>query len=408
MTLSFKPALRGCITGQVDPQDDEYVWLFDSYRFSPQGVRLHREVVGLVEQLNGRCSLAEIQASWVQSGRGLLPSSVLDRIVEVLDEALFLDGERYRKALAEYRSQPVRQPSCIGCYSADPAELKKQLDLLFTAPGGPGLPDFNVTPSRRLRGAFIPHIDYCRGNVTYGWGFKEVVEQTDAEVFVILGTSHFSPHRYTLTRKHFATPLGVIQTDQRYVEALTNAYGPESIADELAHVPEHSIELHAVLLQHLLLQADRPFSIVPLLVGSFHDCLQTALKPEGQAEIERMITALKQAEAACGKKVCYLISGDLAHIGPKFGDNRPLQEDDLLHSQTQDQEFLQALSNVDRGGMFALLHEERDTRRICGFPPAYTFLAAVHCARAQVLHYQQFVAARGMESVSFASVAFYG
>ena len=65
----------------------------------------------------------------------------------------------------------------------------------------------------------------------------------------------------------------------------------------LAHVPEHSIELEVVFLQYLH-EGKRAFRIVPLLVGSFHDCIQMGgISPANRLDIARMIEALRRAEA---------------------------------------------------------------------------------------------------------------
>ena len=106
--------------------------------------------------------------------------------------------------------------------------LRRQLMRLFTDPRGPGLPEPRRT-NGNLRAALIPHIDYPRGGVTYAWGFKEVVEQTDASLFVIIGTSHYSGHRFTLTRKDFETPLGIAPTDQGYIDRLVKHHGPDCL-----------------------------------------------------------------------------------------------------------------------------------------------------------------------------------
>ena len=120
-------------------------------------------------------------------------------------------------------------------------------------------------------------MDYGRGNITYGHGFRELIEQTEARVFVIIATSHYSSHRFTLSRQHFETPLGLVETDQDYVNRIVGHYGDGLFDDPLAHVPEHSIELEVVLLQYLL--ADRrPFKIVPLLTGGIAD----RVREEGQ------------------------------------------------------------------------------------------------------------------------------
>ncbi len=404
---ALRPKLRQTITGHPDPEDGDFVWLYDAFRLTRQSVRLHRDALDLLQLFDGRSSLMDIQAGWLSAGLGLLPSSVLDKLVSTLDEALFLESERYQDHLSQFLTNPVRPPACIGCYEGEPAKLREQLDRLFTAEGGPGLPDLEATPDGSLRGALIPHIDYGRGNVTYGWGFREVVEKSDADLFVILGTSHFSPHRYILTRKDFAMPLGLVKTDREYVDRIAEGYGDTGFDDELAHFPEHSIELHAVVLQHLMQQRGREFCIVPVLVGPFQDAIEGCWKPETVADIDRMVKALRDAEAVSGRKVCYLISGDLAHIGPKFGDEEPVRQNRLWHSARQDRALLDCLVQGDRAALFAVLQEEGDARRICGFPPVYTFLSVVGASSGRMLHYQQYAEPRGFESVSFASVAFY-
>ena len=234
---SCRPKLRpevaaeGCDGGAV---------FFDQFRIG-RPVRLTGLGVELARQFDGKQSLRDIQSALMRRLGGLLvPLDVITGLVRGLDDALLLDSPRF----AEHINGPVRKPSCIGCYDADPSALRDQLRTLFTAPGGPGLPGgAKHSPHGRLRAALLPHMDYGRGNVTYGWGFKELAEQTDARTFVIVATSHYSPHRFTLTGKHFETPLGVVETDQAYVDRLANEYGDGVFDDPVAHIPEHSIEL---------------------------------------------------------------------------------------------------------------------------------------------------------------------
>ena len=248
-------------------------------------------------------------------------------------------------------------------------------------------------------------MDYLRGGHSIAWGFKEVFERTEATLFVIIATSHYSPARFTLTRKHFRTPLGVVDTNQAYIDRLVAHYGAGLFEDELAHLPEHSIELEVVFLQYLY-ENRRPICIVPLLVGPFHDCVQGNVAPSEQSDIARMIQALRQAEAETKEAICYIVSGDLAHIGPKFGDSEPAEAAFLEQSRQRDQAILRQLAVADPDGYFRLIAAEADCRRICGLPPTYTFLSALRPARGQTLHYDQYVHPRGHESVSFASVAF--
>src|SRR5262249_2030368 len=141
------------------------------------------------------------------AGGQLIPMELFCQLVERLEKALLLDGPRFKEAL----KGPVREPVCIGCYEGDPDALRSQLRDLFTGPTGPGLP-VEKAPDGRLCAALVPHIDFARGGATFAWGFKEVLERTEASLFVIIGTSHYSAHRYTLTRKDFKTPLGIVPT----------------------------------------------------------------------------------------------------------------------------------------------------------------------------------------------------
>ncbi len=307
------------------------------------------------------------------------------------------------------RPESVREPACLGCYAAEPQALRAQLDRLFTSPDGPGLPKDGsaLRCDQPLRAILVPHMDYARGGVTYGWGFHTLVQQTDARLFVIIGTSHYSPHRFTLTREHFRTPLGTTETDQVYIDRLVEAYGDGLFADPRAHAPEHSIELEVILLQHMF-AGKREFRIVPLLVGSFFDAIRRQQPPDQLPDVRRMIRALQAVEAATPEPICYLISGDLAHIGPKFDDPTPVHSADLEHCRGQDHALLGCLEAGDVAGYFQVIAQELDRRRICGLSPTYTLLRALAPCVGRRLHYQQYLHPRGYESVSFASVAFYG
>src|SRR5207249_4750397 len=242
--------------------------------------------------------------------------------------------------------------------------------------------------------------------VSYAWAFKELAERTDASLFVIVGTSHYSGERFTLTRQNFKTPLGVVDTDQKFVDRLVEHYGSSLFDDPLAHIPEHSIELEVVFLQYLF-EKVRPIRIVPMVCGSFQDCVASGEEPAKGGDVARMIAALRKAEAEAGEPVCYVISGDLAHIGPKFGDAGRVSESQLTVSRVQDQALLARAEKVDPQGYFRVIEQEGDCRRICGLPPTYVVLNAATPGSGKLLHYGQYVHPRGHESVSFASMAFY-
>jgi AmmeMemoRadiSam system protein B len=403
MLVSEHPRLRPYLAAAQDHRDPRFVYLWDRLGLAerPQRFTLHEFV--LLQLFDGQRTLRDVQQEAMRLAGGELVSlEVISTLHDRLELALFLDGPRFR----EVSQQSVRAPRHIGCYEGEPDALRRQFRGYFTDPRGPGLPE-EKTPDGRLRAALLPHIDYPRGGIGYAWGFKEVVERTDAALFVIIGTSHYSGHRFTLTRKHFQTPLSLVETDQKYIDRLVSHYGPGLFDDELlAHLPEHSIELEVVFLQYLY-ENRRPIRIVPLVVGSFHDCVEMGLEPAHRGDIGRLVGALRRVEAETDEPICYIISGDLAHIGPKFDDPDFLQAPTLEHSRKQDQAIVRAAESASPSAYFRVIAAERDARRICGLPPTYTVLEALRPEHGKLLHYDQYVHPDGYESVSFASMAFY-
>jgi AmmeMemoRadiSam system protein B len=402
MLPTDRPRLRPHLTARADDPLGRQFLLSDRLRLSDTHLCLSAPELGWVQLFDGSRTVLDVQGEATRMAGGQpVPLEHLQGLAHRLDEALFLDGPRFRSRADD----PVRPPACLGCYEPEPGPLRRQLRRLFTARGGPGLPG-EPRPDGRLRAALVPHIDYDRGGVGYGWGFKELIERTPASLFVIVGTSHHSRGRFTLTRKHFRTPLGVAETDQVYVDRLAAHHGGGLFDDELmAHLPEHSIELEVVLLQYLM-EGKRPFRIVPLVVGSFHDFVQDGAPPREGDDVARMARALRAAEKEAAEPVCYLISGDLAHVGPKFGDPRPLAAPDLADGRARDGAILRQAEAADPAGLFQLVADEGDRRRVCGLPPAYTVLKALRPSRGRVAYYGQYAHPLGYESVSFASVHF--
>ena len=401
MSIPERPQLRPFLAAAPDEGDPRFVILWDRLGIGAGPQRLTLLEFACLQMFDGQRTLRDIQAEAIRRvGGELLPFEMFVTLAKRMEEALFLDGPRFRDRLAG----PIREPSCLDSYGSDPDEVRRLVRRQFTDPRGPGLPG-PPRPDGRLRGALIPHIDYYRGGVSYAWGFKEVIERTDASLFVIIGTSHLGARNFALTRKDFKTPLGIARTDQTFIDRLVAHYGDGLFDDELVHLPEWSIELEVVFLQYL--HGDRPFRIVPLLVGSFQDVIEADKLPLNRPDVARMVEALRRAEAETQEPVCYLISGDLAHIGPKFGDPEPVRPAALAHSREQDQAILRQAEAADPAGYFRVIADEGDRRRICGLPPTYVALEAMRPSHGRLLHYDQYVHPRGHESVSFASVAFY-
>jgi AmmeMemoRadiSam system protein B len=252
-----------------------------------------------------------------------------------------------------------------------------------------------------------PHIDFRRGGPVYTWSYRELAEQADIDTFVILGVAHQPCRRhFALTLKDFETPLGVVRTDRQYVERIAAAAGEELFDDELVHRAEHSVEFQVVWLQYVL-GKDRPFSIVPILVGSFHDHLQRGIDPIEDPQVRRFVDALKAAEAASGKNVAYIGGIDLCHVGPEFGDPHPVDGQLQETVRRFDGEMLDHAAAADPAQWFQTAATVSNRWRVCGLAATYTMLHAIGPATGRLLRYDQALDDRRTCCVSFASMVFH-
>jgi len=367
--------------------------------------------------MDGRRTLDAICAAFRESTGHNVERRDVEAIVAQLDAAHLLAGqrfERYRRRMhAAWLKEPVRPAAHAGASYADEAEeLHRELDELLWAAGGPPREDDHRAATAPLRGLLSPHIDPGRGGVAYGWAYDAVRRAAPAETFVILGTCHAPmAQRIALTRKDFATPLGIAPVDREYLDRLTAELGDSVVgrwidpwADEIVHRNEHTIEFQVLMLQHVL-GPRRPLRIVPILVGSLGDFIEREEPPTAAPEIEALVAALRAAEQACPGGVCYISASDLAHIGQRYGDEELLSSEALAEQQADDAALLQAAARGDAEGFFAHVAAQGDRRRICGLAPTYLLLRVLEPVQGRLLHYGQAVEPGGTACVSFASMA---
>lgn len=409
MTSIDRPKLRPLRGRELVHAGQVFVLLECPFGLFAEPVLVAREWFHRVARhFDGQTTLAAIQARLLAETAQLIPLEQLQAFATQLDAALALDGPTLARFLDDYRRQRIRPASHAGAsYPATERALRAQLARYFRDAEGAGTPKPSVADGRTpLRGILSPHIDFGRGGPTYTHAYRELVERSDADVFVIFGVAH-SPcrRRFALTRKDFETPLGVARAEGAFIDALAEHAGPSFFDDELAHRREHSVEFQVVLLQYLL-GGRRDFTIVPILAGSFHDLMARGVEPIDDPDVARFIAAVRQAEATCGKKVAYIGGIDLCHVGPQFGDPASVSDDTLDEVRRFDAALLARAEAADPSGWFGHAAEVGDRWRVCGLSATYSMLHAMGPARGRLLKYRQAVDDRRTCLVSFASLAY--
>lgn len=368
-------------------------------------------LVPVLQRLDGRHTLAMIREE-IMAEHGMdVPEANLRQIASQLEEARFLGGEGFAawrlSVEREFLAAPVRPSFLAGRgYEADPAALRARLDGFFTGPEGPGPPGLNGGAAVPLRALVAPHIDFHRGGPTFAWSYRALAERGGADLFVVLGTVHAPTQGfYTLTEKAFETPLGTLEVDRAFTQALASRAPEDLFRDEFTQRAEHSVELQAVFLQYLY-GGRRPVKFVPLLVGSFGEFVAQGRSPRGDERVEGFVEALRRTlgeAGAAGRRACLVASVDLAHVGPQFGDADPVDGERLAALERADLASLEAACRGDAEGFWWSVAEDGDARKVCGLAPIYTLLRTLDGCRGEVLRYSQWPDPNG--TVTFCSVA---
>lgn len=407
--LPTRPKLRAAISERVEHEGQRYLLLRDPTGLVDDSLLVPEALVTLLSLCDGSRDIAALHTGMMlRTGVQLTPSMIRDVLVR-LDEAMLLEngafGPAYEEALRTYRDSPHRSPSHAGLvYPEKPEDLsrtiRKYCDSSEANVGG-------SRPSGNLVGMVCPHIDYERGHATYAHLWRRAAPMLgEVELVIIFGTDHSGgPGRMTPTRQSYKTPLGVLPTDVEIVERLAEALGPDdAFAEEIHHAKEHSIELASVWLHYFI--GGRPCPVVPILCGSFHDFVNGDRSTRDSEAIHRMLDVLTRA--ASSRKTLVIAAGDLAHVGPAFGDPGPEDATSRARLEAQDRELLEAVCAGDAEGFFDLSLAEADARKVCGLPPIYMMLKCLPGARGEWLGYDQCVAdAAGGSFVSIAGALMY-
>ena len=416
MTRAGNPRLRAVEAFPVQHEGQRCIALRDPAGFTDRIAVLPGPLLDLVSLFDGEHPVAAIHEI-LRRRHGEAPSvDQIGALIEQLDDAGFLDSERFRarrRATDDaFRQSPTRPAAHAGgAYAGAPEALREQIAGFFRHPDGPGPADGARPadgPSRRAAGTLsaliAPHIDFHRGGPTYGRAYQEVLDRSDADLFVILGTCHAGmADPFAITLKPYDTPLGPAAVDRDFYEALARRAGQDLLASEPAHRAEHSIEFQALMLQYLL-GARRPFTILPVLASYLHEAVWAGTEPEADPRVPRFLDALGETIASSPRRVCLIAGVDLAHVGPRFGDPDANTEASLATVERADRAMLEPVVAGDARGFFAGVAADGDARRICGLSPIYSLLRVLPEAPGRLIQYRQWPDPEG--AVTFCAVSF--
>lgn len=398
-----RPAVRPLEVQRHDGPDGPGIVLVDRL-----GLREPAFVPAALLPIVGRCdgtrTLAEIRSeAGAQLGEPL-PDAFVRGVVRQLAAHGLLLGPTFagelQAAAERFLAAPARPPRHAGSAGSprDPAALRRALgDLL-----GP-LPTATAEPP--LTGLVAPHIDLARGAAGYRAAYGRLAATAPADLYVVFGTGHAGPQApVTGLALDWRTPLGIAPTARPFVAAVHAALGAPDPGDVLQHRDEHSLEFQVQFLQFVHERRGLP---PPRVAGFLCGALPSGDgDPLAEAWCQDLLAVFRRAAAGSGR-VLWLAGADLAHVGPRFGDDAPVDDDRLVRLAAADRRHLAALTAGAPGAFHRSVDGCGNVDRICS-APAMTLCAALAGGRGELLHYGQARDDDGSQAVSFCAMAFTG
>ena len=378
------PALRPIEVVPFRRSDGEvYFALRDPTELAPRGIAISAAGCFVLAHLDGQHSAADIQATFRAQVGLALPEEEVLQLVQALDGALLLQGERVEHALAErravYRLATVRDNR-----DRYPGPAALSAAIQKTLAGGV------AAPVRELNGLIAPHLDYARGAPCYADAYATLAQETPADRFVILGTNHSGESASVVaTTKDFQTPLGRVPNDRDFISRLEQEVGSPLSLNEHDHAREHSVELQVHVLQ--VIMGDSPFTIVPFLCPDVTGPTGTAPLDGIGPDLAHFGDALARIRADSDGRTVVIAGADLSHVGQRFQDAEPTTSEFLEEVARSDRALLTLLEQQADEAFLAQIRASDNRTRICSTGCIYALLRSLPGRALRVLSYHQAV-----------------
>jgi AmmeMemoRadiSam system protein B len=228
-------------------------------------------------------------------------------------------------------------------YPRDPSHLEQLLTRFFSGTGA----------ALSAKGIVSPHAGYIYSGEVAARAFAAVPHDFSG-TFVVIGPSHRG-FMTAVSSVPWETPLGIIDTDVAFVDAL----GIEH--DEFSHANEHSLEVQMPFIKFRFPRA----RVAPVMMGEQDEKSAALLS-------EKIVSAIK----ATGRDVRIVASSDFSHYVPET----LARENDLY--------AIEPLRSLDTAGFYKRISERSVSA--CGYGPIAAMVSvcrAMGATKGQLIRY---------------------
>ena len=235
-----------------------------------------------------------------------------------------------------------------------------------------------------IKGIVAPTYEPKEAGPLYAWAYKELKEAVTPDVFVIIGICHAGLETgIAVTDRDFETPLGVVPVNRPIIEQLRKISGEEFFEEDIRHQHEHSIEFQLPFLQ-CAMGSQKPISIVPVLCSFSPSVLADPQEKSLFERIDTFLRTLKEASAATKQEVCVIAGANLAHIGLRYGDQKPPTDFSFHRCMQTDLEMLKKVEELKPEEFAQFILTEGDKRHILGFSAIFLLLKLIQAEKGEV------------------------
>ncbi len=407
MNYEILPKIREDVTVQVlELEDSKMLLLSDPTMIAEDDILIPTGFYSLFSFLNGEIKYVDFKNEILKNpddGEKII--SAVEAIIDELDNYGYLLTENFyekKNEIDKYLMLDVR-PSVLAGFSfpEEKDEYIKSMDSILNY--------YKYSPKTKNAKAIIaPHIDFTIGDsaINSYSAIYQTIEETNADTFVIFGTSHYTDtSSFMLTRKQYSSPEGLIPTDFELLNLLSQKIDISKYTNDIAHKDEHSIEFQACLLQRKF--AGKDIKILPLLAGSIAEDFLLNKKPEDAPEYAEFISALKESISELGRKVCFIASGDFAHIGERHHSTITDAMSSLSALEKEDKLLTELIGHNKKSEFINHFYENKDIWQVCGSGAFYALMQMCQYSNFERVYYGIWQEHEINAAVSFSSICLY-
>ena len=344
-----RPRLRPVQVLPTQQNGQTILALRDPLQLAGQTMAIPPQALGMLQHFRGEKTISEIGEALKAPVEKVLELAVaLDRLgllegptAEALEDAKL-------KQLREAGHFPPRSTQGLGNSEIARAAIRGW----FAETEDPELTGVPVA-------VLAPSLSYSQAWEVFAGAWHPVRSGSAPDRVVVLGPAHASIGKgVSGTQLGIATTLGVCPVDQELLQLLQEKLSDSYYHDELDHFAEHGLESQLPWIQE-------QHGNIPVTAAILPDRLLDQ-DPEDGVGPQEFVTAMGEALAQLGGQTLLVVSTDLAHAGPQFGEPRAVDENRRVDVEQRDRELLGRFLDGEAGAFVEAVKWDKNALRWTG------------------------------------------